>query len=34
MSSKKAFQLLHRKRNKRNFAINIKGLKVYHRRET
>lgn len=34
MSWKKAFQLLHRKRNKRNFASKNKGLKVYHRRET
>ena len=32
--SKKAFQLLHRKRNRRNFASKNKGLKAYHRRET
>lgn len=34
MSWEKAFKLLHRKLNRRNFANKNKGLKAYHRRET
>lgn len=34
MSWEKAFKLLHRKLNRRNFASKNKGLKAYHRRET